>query len=141
MRRSGIDTIKYLAHDTNGKVTNSQLDTTNESQEGSPLPAGDHKAHINSRAQRHSKQKTEKTQNIHKRSTTLERSVNILPEVINQFHGANLALNSDVGQKTFGKVTKHNKHGSQEVSLFPAGDHKTTMNRHDSTTHANMKHY
>ena len=41
--------------------TNSQLDTTNESQEVSPFPAGDHKAHINRLAQRHSKHKTEKT--------------------------------------------------------------------------------
>ena len=41
-------------------------DTTNESQEVRPFPAGDHKAHINRRAQRHSKQKTEQK---HKRST------------------------------------------------------------------------
>ena len=41
-------------------------DTTNESQEVSPFPAGDHKAHINRRAQRHSKNKTEQK---HKRST------------------------------------------------------------------------
>ena len=34
----------HLTQDTNGKVTNSQLDTTNESQEVSPFPAGDHKA-------------------------------------------------------------------------------------------------
>ena len=34
-------------------------DTTNESQEVSPFPAGDHKAHINRRSQRHSKHKTE----------------------------------------------------------------------------------
>ena len=48
MQRSGIDTIKYhpLLQDTYGKVTNSQLDTTNMSQEASPFPAGDHKAHI-----------------------------------------------------------------------------------------------
>ena len=50
-------------------------DTTNESQEVSPFPAGDHKAHINRRAQRHSKHKTEQKQKIHKRSTALERSV------------------------------------------------------------------
>ena len=56
----------HLTQDTNGKVTNSQLDTTNESQEVSPFPAGDHKAHINRRAQRHSKHKTEQK---HKRST------------------------------------------------------------------------
>ena len=66
MQRSGIDTIKYLTQDTNGKVINSQLDTTNESQEASPFPAGDHKAHINRRAQRHSKHKTEQK---HERST------------------------------------------------------------------------
>ena len=40
----------------NDKLT---ADTTNESQEVSPFPAGDHKAHINRRAQRHSKHKTE----------------------------------------------------------------------------------
>ena len=53
--------VPHLTQDTNGKVTNSQLDTTNESQEISPFPAGDHKAHINRRAQRHSKHKTEKS--------------------------------------------------------------------------------
>ena len=59
-----------------GKVTNSQLDTTNENQEVSTFPAGDHKAHINRRAQRYSKHKTEqKHKKIHKRSTALERSV------------------------------------------------------------------
>ena len=40
-----------LTQDTNGKVTNSKLDTTNKIQEVSPFPAGDHKAHINRRAQ------------------------------------------------------------------------------------------
>ena len=49
-----------------GKVTNSQLDTKNESQEVSPFPTGDHKAIINRRGvQMHSKDKTEK----HIRST------------------------------------------------------------------------
>ena len=52
--------VPHLTQDTNGKVTNSQLDTTNESQEVSPFPAGDHKAHINRRVQRHSNHKTEK---------------------------------------------------------------------------------
>ena len=43
--------VPHLTQDTNGKVTNSQLDTTNESQEVSPFPTGDHKSHINKRAQ------------------------------------------------------------------------------------------
>ena len=53
--------LPHLTQDTNGKVTNSQLDNTNESQEVSPFPAGDQKAHINRRAQRHSKYKMEKS--------------------------------------------------------------------------------
>ena len=65
---------------------------------------------------------------------------NILLEGLNQFHGANIALNSDVDQDTFGKVTKHNKQHSQEVSPFPAGDHKATRNKYDGTTYTTMKH-
>ena len=64
--RNQYNQVPHLTRDTNGKVTNSQLDTTNESQEVSPFPAGDHKAHINRRAQRHSKHKTEQK---HQRST------------------------------------------------------------------------
>ena len=73
--RNRYNQVPHLTQDTNGKVTNSQPDTTNESQEVSPFPAGDHKAHINRRTQRHNKHKTEKTYKIHKTSTALERSV------------------------------------------------------------------
>ena len=59
--RNRYNQVPHLTQDTNGKVTNLQLDTTNESQEVNPFPAGDHKAHINRRPQRHSKHKTEKT--------------------------------------------------------------------------------
>ena len=55
--RNRYNQVPRLTQDTNGKVTNSQLDTTNESQEAGPFPAGDHKAHINRSAQRHSKHK------------------------------------------------------------------------------------
>ena len=65
----------------------------------------------------------------------------MLLESLNQFHGANIALNYDVGLETFGKEAKHKKaHDSREVSPFPAGGHKATRNRHDSTTHTNMKY-
>ena len=73
--RNRYDQVPHLTQDSNGKVTNLQLDTTNESQEVSPFPAGDQKAHINRRIQMHSKHKTEKTVKIHKRSTAFERSV------------------------------------------------------------------
>ena len=49
------------------------VDTTNESQEVSHFPAGDHKAHINRRAQNLAN--TRQNKKIHKRSTALERSV------------------------------------------------------------------
>ena len=56
--RNGYNQAPHLTQDTNGKVTNSQLDTTNESQEVNPFPAGGHLAHINRRAQRYSNHKT-----------------------------------------------------------------------------------
>ena len=49
--RNRYNLVPHLAHDTNGKVTNSQLDITNEGQEFIPFPAGDHKATINRRTQ------------------------------------------------------------------------------------------
>ena len=52
--------VPHLTQDTNGKVTYSQLDITNESQEVSPFPEGDHKASIK-HAQKHNKNKTEIT--------------------------------------------------------------------------------
>ena len=58
--RNQYNQVPYPTQDTKGKVTNTDLDTTNESQEVSPFPAGDHKAHINRRTQRHSKHKTER---------------------------------------------------------------------------------
>ena len=59
--RNRYNQVPHLTQDTNGKETNSQLNTTNESQEVSPITAGDHKAHINRCTQRHRKHKTEKT--------------------------------------------------------------------------------
>ena len=59
--RNRYNQAPHLTQDTNGKVIASQLDFTNESQEASPFPAGDHKASINKRAQKHNKNKTEIT--------------------------------------------------------------------------------
>ena len=58
--RNQYNQVPHLTKDTNGRVTNSHLDTTNESQEVSPFPAGDHKAHINRHTQRHTKHKPKK---------------------------------------------------------------------------------
>ena len=49
--RDRYNQVPHLTQDTNGKVANSHSDTINERQEVSPFPAGDHKAHINRRAQ------------------------------------------------------------------------------------------
>ena len=45
--RNGYNQAPHLTQDTNGKVTTSQLDITNESQEVGPFIAGDHKASTN----------------------------------------------------------------------------------------------
>ena len=59
--RNRYNQAPHLTQDTNGKVTTSQLDITNERQEVSPFPAGDYKASINRCAQKHNKNKTEIT--------------------------------------------------------------------------------
>ena len=59
--RNRYKQVPHLAQDTNGKVINLQLDTTNESQEVSPFPAGDHKVHINRRARTKTKQTQDRT--------------------------------------------------------------------------------
>ena len=53
--RNRYNQTPHLTQDTNGKVTTSQLDITNESQEVSTIPAGDYKALINRRARKHNK--------------------------------------------------------------------------------------
>ena len=58
--RNRYNQAPHLTQDANGKVTTSQLDITNESQEVSLFPAGDHKASINRRARMHNTNKTEK---------------------------------------------------------------------------------
>ena len=73
--RNRYNQVSHLTQDTNGKVTNAQLDFTNESEEVNPFPAGDHKAHINRRAQTHSNHKTEKSKRSTKEVLPLERSV------------------------------------------------------------------
>ena len=62
--RNRYNQVPHLAQDTNGKVTNSQLDTTNKNPQVNPYPAGDHNAHINRCAQRQSKRTTEKNSEI-----------------------------------------------------------------------------
>ena len=58
---SQYNQVPHLTQDTNGNATNSQLDTTNKSQEVSPFQAGDHMATISRRARKHNKHTTEIT--------------------------------------------------------------------------------
>ena len=57
--RNQYNQVPHETEDTHVKVTNSQLDMQNESQEVSPFPADDHKATINRHAQKHNKHTTE----------------------------------------------------------------------------------
>ena len=52
--RNQYNQVQHLTQDTYGKVTNSKLDTTNESQEVNPFPAGDHKARVYAPRKNHS---------------------------------------------------------------------------------------
>ena len=122
--RSRYNQVPHLTQDTTWESDKTQLNITNKSQE---LAMNRREIMINTNDPQ-----------IKYRLGTVSKT--ILLEGLKQFHGANLALNPDVDQDTFGKVTKHNKHERQVLSPFPAGDHKATRNRHDSTTHTNMKH-
>ena len=75
--RNRYKQVPHLTQDTNGKVTHSQLYTTNESQEVSPFPAGDHKAQINRHTQWHNKHKTEKKPIKYPQKKYLESDVHI----------------------------------------------------------------
>ena len=86
--RNQYNQVPHLTQDTNGKVTDSQLDTTNESQEVSPFPAGDYKAHINRRTQMHGKHKKEKHKRSAKEVPPWNGQSNILLEGLNRFNGA-----------------------------------------------------
>ena len=77
-----------------------QLDTTNESQEVNPFPAGDRKARISRRTQRHHKYKTEKNIKDPQKKYRLGTVSKKLVEGLDRLHGANLTLNSDVDQDT-----------------------------------------
>ena len=80
--------VPHLTQDTNRNVTNSQLDTTNESQEVSPFPAGDREAHINRRAQKLSKHKAEKHKRSTKEAPPWNGQLNILLDGLSRFNGA-----------------------------------------------------
>ena len=92
--------VPHLTQDTTQEIDKDRIKHhTQESQEVSPFPAGDHKA-SNEQTRKHDKHETQITKMIHKRSTAFERSVNILLEGLNQFHSAILTLSSDVDQDT-----------------------------------------
>ena len=73
--RNRCNQVPHLTQDTNRKVTNSQLYTTNESQQVSPFPAGDHKAKMNRPAQRYNKSQERTNIKDPQKSTPLEWSV------------------------------------------------------------------
>ena len=67
--RNRYNQAPHLTQDTDGKVTTSQWDITNESEEVSPFSADDHKASINRCARKYNKSKAEIIQMVHKRGT------------------------------------------------------------------------
>ena len=71
------------------------VDTTNESQEVSPFPAGDHKAHINRRPQNIANTRQNKNIKDPQKKYRLGTVSYFLLEGLNQFNGANLTLNSE----------------------------------------------
>ena len=91
--RNRYNQVPHLTQDTNEKVANSKLDITNESQEVSPFPAGDHKASINRRARKHKKQDRNNMNNPQKKYR-LGHSVNYFTGGLKTVSRPNLTLSS-----------------------------------------------
>ena len=98
--RNRYNQAPRLTQDTNGKVTTSQLDITNESQEVSSFLAGDHKASINRRDERITKQGRNNINDPQKKRRLETVSRNILLEGLNWCHGAPTSLLSQMWIKT-----------------------------------------
>ena len=87
--RNLYNQVRHLTQDTNGKVTTSQLDITNQNQEVSPFPSGDHKTSINRRTRKHNKNKTENNINDQQMKHRLGTvSKYILQDGFNRCHSA-----------------------------------------------------
>ena len=82
--RNRYNQAPHLTQDTNGKVTTSQLDITNESQEVSPFPAGDH-TDVHESTLKQNRNSINDPQKKHCLGTV---SKNILLEGLNWFNGA-----------------------------------------------------
>ena len=150
VQRSGIDTIKYHTWWESDKLTE---DTTNESQDVSPFPAGDHKHTKFNDTPVFSQQQTLIQQQHQIHFYALERTQQPRPpEVgVNIFYikERNTAriknrynqvphLSQDTKWDS-NKITINIKNKNQEVSPFPPGYHKAAINRRESMTNTRHK--
>ena len=92
--------VPHLTQDTNGKVTNSQLDITNKSEEVSSFPAGDHKAHMNRRAIDIENKRLNKNIKDPQKKYRLGTVSKIFTGGLKPVERRHLTLNSDVDQDT-----------------------------------------
>ena len=93
--------VPHLTQNTTWESDKTQLNISNESQEVSPFPAGDHNAAMNRRESMTNTRHTVKNTNDPQKKYLLGTvSKTILLEGLNRLHGANLTLSSDVDHGT-----------------------------------------
>ena len=101
--RNRYNQAPHLTKDTIGKVLIAYLDITNENQEVSPFPAGDHKALLNRRARKHNiNQDRNIINNPQKKHRLGTVSKYILLECLNRFHNAPTSTLVQMWTKTHG---------------------------------------
>ena len=97
--RNRYNQVPHLTKKTTWESDKTHLNITNESQEVSPNPVGDHEAAMDRRKSilntRH-----KNTNDLQKKYRIGTVSNNILLESLNHFHAANLTLSSDIDQDT-----------------------------------------
>ena len=114
--RNRYNQVPHLTWIPHRKVTKTQLNITHKCQEVSPFPAADYKAAMNRRESMTNTTYINNTNVPIKKYRLGTVSKNILLEGLSKFHGANLTLNSNVDQDTFGKVTKHTQENTTHTT-------------------------
>ena len=108
--RNRYNQVPHLTQDTNGKVTKSQLYTTNESQEVSPFPAGDHKVSKGAKIRNRYNQVSHLTQDTNGKVTNSQLYTTNESQEVSPFQAGD--HKSQINRR------RHNKHKTEKHKRF-----------------------
>ena len=120
--RNRYNQLPHLTQDTNGKVTYSQLDTTNESQEVSPFPAGDYKVSKGAKIRNRYNQVPHLTQNTNGKVTNSQLDTTNESQEVSPFPAGDHKAHINRRAQRHSKHTTEKKHKTsikEDTKMFP----------------------